>query len=516
MRSSFFGIETARRALFANSKALDTAGHNIANANTEGYTRQKVNMSATSPYSRPGINSPHGAGQIGTGVEAESIDRIRDEFIDTQIRNETNSKGEWNMKYDTLKKIESIYSEPSDSGIRNVFDQFWDSLQELSQNPEDRTARTQVKERGVSLADTVNHMYNQLTDLKKDLDENIKINVDDINSKANQIADLNEQIQNVEVKSNQNANDLRDKRDQLLDELSELTDFNLSEDDMGNARVTIGGTSLVNGTDVNELEYIPEDELEIEEDDDFLETPDSEPKGGKVIWNHTEREVNFGEGEMNGLIESRDEIVDHHIDELRSLTYQLSESFNAIHGADDAFNHYEAQGNGDNRQDDFFEFKNDGSRFIDVNEEIQQDVNLINAGYEKDDEGKYLGNGENARRLADLKSHSIIHENVNEDTFDGIEDLDDIDGTATFNDFIDSTVADLGVETQEAMRMVENQELLVGQLENQREAVSGVSLDEEMTNMIKHQHAYNAASRVITTIDESLDTIINRMGTVGR
>ncbi|ACB85802.1 flagellar hook-associated protein FlgK [Natranaerobius thermophilus] len=568
MRSTFHGMETAKRALFAQRNALDTTGHNIANAERDGYTRQKAHMSATSPYTMPAQNMPGTAGQIGTGVEVESVERMRDDFIDSQIREESRFKGNWENKNDTLKKIETLYTEPSDSGLRSVFDQFWESLQDLSKNPEDRTARTQVMERGVSLADTVNHMYGQFVNLKEDLDESIDIKVDEINSIGHQIADLNEQIQNIELRTNQNANDLRDKRDMLLDELSELTNYNLSEDDKGNVRVSIGGTSLVEGNRVNELEFEAEaadadNDNGNNEGNGNIYLDDQEPRGGKVKWSHTGEEVNFRDGAMGGLMDSRDKIVQDHIDELRSVMAQFQESFNVVHSDDRAFNHYQAQAAQDgedpfsddvNQVDNFFEWKNDGNELLTVNEEIQEDVYLINAGYidndtlseyldgDYDDDDlsdmgledifgdnyetqepenmdinpnklMYRGNGENGKRLANLKDEDIIKEVPSEDNFDNDEK---ISGDTTFNDYIDAVVSDLGVEAQEAERMVENQELLVDQLENRREAVSGVSMDEEMTKMVQQQHAYNAASRVVTTIDESLDTIINQMGIVGR
>ncbi len=556
MTSTFHGIETAKRALFANQRALDTTSHNIANADSEGYTRQKASMEATSPYTKPAMNMSGSAGQVGTGVEVDSIERMRDDFIDTQIREETNNKGEWENKSDTLKKLESLYTEPSDSGLRSVFDQFWESLQELSDNPEDRSARTQVMERGVSLTDTVNHMYDQFVNLQEDLDENMSIKVDDINSIANQVADLNEQIQNVELRDNQDANDLRDKRDLLLDELSEYTDFNISEDNLGNARVSIGGTSLVEGNTANEIEYVEAENDENNDngnDNDDPNVDNREPEGGEIRWTHTGDEVNFQDGAMGGLQDSK-EIVQHHIDELRDSMAQFQTSFNKIPGDDRAFNHAEAEDpeadpeDAEGRVEEFFNWKNDGNELLTVNEDIRDDVYKINAGYiddetvaqyiDKDEEkiqdmdrgeieeeleaqGYDLetvmksGNGENARRLANLKDADIINENVSsEDDF--VEDPTDPDGDTTFNDYIDAVVSDLGVEAQEADRMVENQELLVDELENRREAVSGVSMDEEMTNMIQYQHAYNAASRMVTTLDESLDTIINQMGIVGR
>ena len=521
MRSTFFGLETARKALHAQKKALDTTSHNISNANTEGYTRQKVSMSATNPYTKPAMNSPTGAGQIGTGVEVTDIERMRDDFIDQQVRQESRFMGDWEAKSDTLKKLEVIYNEPSEEGLRGVFDRFWESLQTLSQEPESRTSRTEVMERGVSLADTVNHMYRQMTDLKQDLDDTIRNKVNDINSIGRQVADLNKQIQNIERAQGQSANDLKDKRDLLLDELSELTNFQRAEDSDGNLIVSVGGTALVRADSMNEMRFEQSSPEDIEEGDLDIQ----EPEGGKVVWEHTGSEINFRDGEMKGLFDSRDEIVQDQINELREVMYQFQSKFNQVHSGEDdddtdAFNHYATMDDPEGKVEDgetFFDWLNNGDELMQVDDDIREDVFNIRAGRETGEEGKYPGNGENAKLLAQLKHEQVIDESYYQ-KYQEADHIDDIeaDGTSTFNDFINATVTSLGVEAQEAERMVENQNDLLNQLKNRREAVSGVSLDEEMTNMIKYQQAYNAASRMVTTIDEQLDTIINRMGIVGR
>ncbi|MFZ5640022.1 MAG: FlgK family flagellar hook-associated protein, partial [Bacillota bacterium] len=168
MRSAFFGLEMGRRALFTQQRALDVTGHNIANANTEGYTRQIADMSASLPYTVPAFNSPVTPLQVGTGVDITAIRRVRESFLDSQIRNETTNLGYWESKRDALKKIEVILREPSDNGLRTVMDQFWSSMQELSKNPESEGVRALVRETGITLANTFNQLSKQLTDLQTD------------------------------------------------------------------------------------------------------------------------------------------------------------------------------------------------------------------------------------------------------------------------------------------------------------------------------------------------------------
>lgn len=175
MTSTFHSIETARRSLFTQTAALNTTGHNIANANTEGYTRQRVNMQASLPIEAYGLLKSTVPGQMGTGVEFSSIDRIREMFLDDQYRGENAAFGNWSLQADTLSKLEAIVNEPSDTGIRTVLDNFWKSWSDLSKNPEDPTARKIVVQTAQSLTDAMNYMSTQLNNLERDLTTNIDV-----------------------------------------------------------------------------------------------------------------------------------------------------------------------------------------------------------------------------------------------------------------------------------------------------------------------------------------------------
>ncbi|WP_406686217.1 FlgK family flagellar hook-associated protein, partial [Rossellomorea vietnamensis] len=142
MRSTFMGLETAKRGMYTQQGALYTTGHNISNANTPGYTRQRVNFTQTEPYPSPSMNRPQVPGQMGTGVEAGSIQRVRDSFLDTQYRGENNKLGYWDTKMEAMKKMEEVMNEPSDSGLSKTMDMFWQSLQDLAVNPTNSGARS--------------------------------------------------------------------------------------------------------------------------------------------------------------------------------------------------------------------------------------------------------------------------------------------------------------------------------------------------------------------------------------
>ncbi|MDI3281485.1 MAG: flagellar hook-associated protein FlgK, partial [Bacillota bacterium] len=194
MRTTFFGLETARRALFAQQRALDLTGHNIANANTPGYSRQVARLEATDPFTMPSFLRPGIPGQIGTGMEIAAIERMRDAFLEGQIRYESQALGRWEVRRDQLSQVELIVNEPSDTGVRGALDAFWKALQDLSKNPENGATRAVVVQKAVALTNVLNHTYLQLEQLRAAVDEAVAVKVDRIDTLATQIAELNDKI----------------------------------------------------------------------------------------------------------------------------------------------------------------------------------------------------------------------------------------------------------------------------------------------------------------------------------
>ncbi|MBM7866665.1 flagellar hook-associated protein FlgK [Heliobacterium gestii] len=252
MPSTFFGLEIARRGLMANKTGLDVTGHNVTNSGTEGYSRQTAVLGTTPSLFQPSMHRASYAGQIGTGVNVDQIKRYRDSFLDMQYRNENRALGYWGVQSDTLVKIQSILSEETNTGLSQVMDQFWQGWEDLTAHPEQPAARGVVVERGKAVAETFSHISRQVTQLETDLNDKLMSTVDTINSYSGQIADLNNQIQAIEV-SGDKANDLRDKRDLLLDKLSSLIDITVSEDKSGMVSVGGGNGTLVSGGSTKKL-----------------------------------------------------------------------------------------------------------------------------------------------------------------------------------------------------------------------------------------------------------------------
>jgi len=506
MRSTFYGFEIAKTGLFASQRAQDVVSHNIANANTPGFTRQQAIMSAISPPTHLSISTAYGKGQIGAGVEVQEVRQLCDQFLDEQFRRENKALGEWETKSEVLSTIEAIFNEPSDSSIRTVFDQFFASLQELSQNPESLTTRALVRQRGVALAETIRHIYTQLSDKRAELNSSVLTRIDEINSYAEQIRDLNAQIYKFELTGDR-ANDLRDKRNLLLDQLSKIVNITAYEDNRGHFRVDIGGQALVDHIDSFKI----------------VGKVNSEGMAD-LYWETSDTPVKVSGGILKGLLDMRDGKGDpeatgipYYLDKLNQFAQKLVEKFNEIHRSGYGLNgktginffSFHPDAVSDSSDPQFNDADKDGypdtvtpsteyAKNITVSSDIMKDLNNIAASDVDPSSTGEVGNNKNLLSLISLKYDTSIF------------------SVGSFDDFTKSLISNLGVDSQQAQRMADNQDALTKEVDQRRQAVSGVSIDEEMANMVKFQHSYNASARMITVMDEMLDVIINRLGIVGR
>lgn len=488
MHSTFAGLETARRALFAQQAALQTTGHNIANANTPGYSRQRVNLNESMPYPLPGFNSPVSPGQIGTGVEAGTVQRVREDFLDSQYRGENGKYGYWGARSDALSKMEDIMNEPSDHGLSQTLDQFWESLEDLSDHPQDDGARSVVRERGTAVADTFRYISESLEQVQGDTKKEIKASVKDVNSLARQINSLNEQINGVEQHGDL-ANDLYDQRDQLVDQLSELAKVKVTTSgsggeslDMAEGRYTVDlvdesgkAYTLVDG------ENFQSHEMTMSEGEGAI---DHFSIGGEAL------EGTALSGKLQGMTQAYNTDYPDMLDSLDQMAYAFVDTFNGVH----------EEGFGLDGEDgyEFFAAIDEpegAAQQIAVSDDIMDHLSHLAASANAD-----AGDNGNAGALADVITGTMM-----------------IAGKETnVKDFYEGKVGGMAVDAQEARRMEDNTGTLRQSVEVKRQSISGVSLDEEMTNMMQFQHGYNAAARMMTIIDENLDRIINNMGVVGR
>ncbi|MEW9123761.1 MAG: flagellar hook-associated protein FlgK [Thermotaleaceae bacterium] len=541
--STFFGLNISRSGLFTSQRALYVTGHNIANANTPGYTRQRLEMKAATPTSLP-----NGNGMLGTGVETIHVRNIRDEFLDFKYRSENQAYGEWNARSEVLQNIEAVMNEPSTSGIRTVMDEFFASLQQLSStsNASNLTVRALVRERGIALAKTLNHMGTQLEKTQKDLDFAVRTTVDEINNISNQIAGLNKQIYIYELDGN-NANDLRDQRNLLIDQLSGIINIDAYEDNQGKVNILVSGKALVAHDRTSELMTVTRDEKQNNAD---------VPGLCDVVWKDGATFTIRG-GELKGLLDGRDNVsgsekgVPYYMEQLNHFAKTFATEFNMIHrqgytlDGDTGVDFFEMGGgqffditsqfeslmsSGKTEQEVMALLEKGGASSLGTHITVPAGLDYKNISIVKMD-GKYYITPQvtaTSIRISDKVdgelnaiAASTTHAGLPGDGGNALK-LDNLKDKATMfdwgkpGDFMKSLISNLGVDTQQAKRFTSNQQVLLEQIENKRQSVSGVSLDEEMADMLRFQHAYNANARMISAIDEMLDVIINRMGVVGR
>src|SRR5438270_269139 len=239
MTSPFFGLDIATRSLRAQQTLVDIANQNIANTNTPGYSRQEAVVTETLPYPIPVFRQSGAAGQMGTGVQVKEINRSRDTFADLQIRSQYSAQGRWDARSTALQQIESVVNEPSTTGLSALMTKYFSAWQEVGNSPADSSVRANLIEQGKALADGFQNAIQSFKQQQHDLDGQVAQTVTGINDYAQQIANLNQQISQVET-GGLKANDLRDQRDLLLDKLSSLVKVTTVESSEGSVSVYIG------------------------------------------------------------------------------------------------------------------------------------------------------------------------------------------------------------------------------------------------------------------------------------
>ena len=245
-------LQTGTQALLAQQKGIEIAGHNIANVNTPGYSRQKVIMQANMP-------SMTSQGLVGAGVNAEETQRVYDRFVGTQIENENEGNGRWDAQKTALERVEMIFNESSDGGLSKTMGEFWNAWQDLVNNPSGNAERVALLGESETMAFEFQNTYNQFLPLQHDLDISIAVTVDEINLKAEEIADLNQKIITAEG-GGAHANDFRDARDLAVKELSLLIDVSAFEENSGSINVALSdGSSLVIGSETSALSTMVSD-----------------------------------------------------------------------------------------------------------------------------------------------------------------------------------------------------------------------------------------------------------------
>lgn len=627
--STFAGIEIGKRSLMAHSTSITTAGHNVSNAETEGYSRQRVQIKTFDPLYRPDLNRAETPGQIGQGSSVESINRVRDEMLDSRITAQGNQESYWDTRSKYYTMIEQIYNEPDDVSVRTTMDKFWQSWQELSLNPESQANRQAVIKRGESLVNSIRNRDTSLTGIGTLLNSDIESTVKQLNNYSDQISGLNKEIVRSRAMGD-NPNDLLDRRDLLVEKLSKIANITSDQRDSDEFMVHIDGHILVQGNISRHLD---------------VESVVDNNGYSRVIWQDNGNEAKISGGSLGALIELRDVDIREEVQSLNTMTMNFADLVNDVHrnavGANnttglDFFNQHpfveNSNGNydrnGDGVEDHSYIFRFTGTNALNKQEQVgiegtmtlssptgnvqvnyyatdtvEAVVNRINdsdgevkayldrnnnlvlkattaesmenpdfvirhvedsgqflTGYagilnESGAEGAYnfdranavealVQNGENGRTaqfavspVTNPSTYIDINEKLKNDVMNVASAFPDKSGIAqtgdgraaveiasirntkvmigherTFDDYFADSVTHVGLMGEQAETNLLSQNAVMADLRTLRDSISGVNIDEELADIIKFQHGYNAAAKFITVIDQMLDTVINRLG----
>ncbi|HST56896.1 MAG TPA: flagellar hook-associated protein FlgK [Solirubrobacteraceae bacterium] len=429
------GLQTALSGLIASQQAIDVTGHNITNANTPGYSRQTAVMQTNHPLTIAAMSPVTGeGGQLGTGVSVATFTRIRNTYIDAQFRGQNTLLGGATTQSSELQQAQSAFDEPTDSGISSQLSAFWGAWSSLSDSPASTAARESVVSTGSQLASTFNQLSAQLTTISTQAAQQYTAltgPTGQVQDSANQIAQLNQQIK-LSLQAGQEPNDLLDRRDQLLDQLSSLAKVTVSQQPDGTDTVAFGdaATALVSGSTVTWPQAL---------------TPAAGGQLGVLL------NLSSATGALAGYKTALD-----------SVASTVASSVNALHTATP-----------------FFTGATAATLAVAVTPAQVQTSSTAAAG----------GN-DVAIALAQLRGGAADQRYA-------------------------ALVAQVGSDVLTAQDNQTNSQSLVSAIDDQRQSVSGVSLDEEMTNLISFQRGYQASARTLTTMDSMLDTLINHTGIVG-
>jgi flagellar hook-associated protein 1 FlgK len=458
-------------ALFTTRQGVDTAGHNIANAQTEGYSRQRIRVKQHDPLQTHGL-------LIGNGVYVGGVERMHDKFIEGQLTKMQQDAGRSATRADALKQIEEIYSPELNASVSDEVSNFFGSLHNLGNFPADFTVRTAVVEAGKDLAASFRRTDSELNESRAALNERIGQVCEKATDTCREISNLNIKIQTAEAGEGQEANDLRDQRDKLVRDLSTQIEVKYYEDQHG--MLCLRGPNqvlLVDGGHSATLGVMRNDA-----NDGHFDVTITDWEG------HSTRNVTnkMDGGALEALVELRDKDVPALIDKNDKMAYTLANAFNEVH----------AQGFGIG---DFSE--STGRNFFAVGAEMKGAAK----GIEIDD--AIVGSND---AISAASSPMAPGDNVNLNQLVRLKDAKIFpEDKVTLNEFYANYTGALGLDVVRADHIREANDLMVADLNQRRESVAGVSLDEEATSMMKWQANFTASSKVITTVDEMLDTVLS-------
>lgn len=551
--SSMLGIGS--RGLMASQAALDIVGQNVTNANTEGYTRKRLSLEAAN---RKDLQF----GEMGFGVDMVEVQAIRDQLLARQIQSAASEIGGGEITDSVLGRIEDIFSEPGDTSLSSAMNEFWDSWQDLSNAPSDMTARQAVVDSSLTLTGRFGTLATSLSTLRSDLNEEIAADVEKVNQLLNDIASLNRNVADAELRQGANANDSRDARELKLKELSKYIDISYVEDKQGRYLVSSDGSLLVSAEGATSLK-VDRTNVTLADGSQYAQV------GISVA--STRKSFEPSGGAISSLVNARDEILPRYQQALDEVATTLVKSVNDLH-----FQGYDLNGLTGSY---FFDPNTSGANSIALAAGIENapariaagtggtsigpgsalllsvpaagsslDLALVNNAYQNLVQGSVvvttvgppavtLAEGAGKDYVVDYKTGEITFNNYGQyaagtavsvdfrynksgsaGTGDGSNALRigqlrqaalADGGSATIANSWAATIGALGAERSRATSSLDTLKELKSSLDEQAQAISGVSLDEELADMVKFQNSYQASARFVSTVKDLFDALFN-------
>lgn len=544
--SSISSLSRMVSALMASEQALNTTAHNLTNVNTPGYVRQQVLMNESN-YDHIGNAGTHTM-SIGMGTDINEIRQVRDIFLDQTFREESGREGFYAAQSQAIDEIETILGETEGESFSKIINDLWNSISELSKHPDGLETRGLFIQSAVIFVEKSNLIMEQLNNYQKDVNTEIYDTVDRINEIGAQIHQLNDTISKAEL-SGGNANDYRDTRNSLVDELATLVNISYREDADGNMLVNIENVPFVQKGILMEMS-----------------TTQAEVMSPMVVpyWPHINEKVfNFDNpvgpdfdndvGRLKGLVMARgtrqadytdlqDPVI--YEEELKDSVIMLAQAQfdNLVHGIvtmingvvapnttgspayldDAAYGNTAPYGLDGSQGNEIFKrkyFDRYDSGTGEYNEEVSTNGYSLYSAGNLEINAAVLEDYDKIALSANLGydgDNSVVAEILRkwDENFGSLEP--GTTGQSNFIDYYRGFVGNLGNLGFIATQQMENQDLMATQIDNQRNMLMGVSSDEELGNMMKYQHAYNAASRVVTVVDQMIEQVVTSLGLVGR
>jgi len=457
--SSFGSINTALTALYAQRRGLDVTGQNIANVNTEGYSRQRVDMQSLTGSISPAMFAKTAG--VGAGVGITDVQRMHDEFLEGRARNEHATAAYLTDQSATYKSIEDTFGEPADTALQAQLGDMWNAWNDVANNPQDKATRSTLLEQSATVAGGLNSAHTALAGQWQQNRTQVAAYVTDVNTTADTVAQLNDTIVRA-TSGGLPVNELEDRRDQAVMHLSELTGATASRRDNGVVDVIVGNSTLVSAFTTRKMELAGAVSMDTLATDPLT-----------LRWADTKTPVAAG-GTMGSMMDTMTAVIPHLSAALDAIAGKLITTVNTAHAAG---------------------FSADGSTGL-----------------------NFFGGATAADITVAITDPDQVATSSGPATLDGMVATAMADvGTSTTGPDVDyrAMIGQLGVSAQASNQRGDIQATVTQQVDAARVATSGVNLDEEMTHMLTFQRGFEAASRVLTTVDSMLDQLINRTGLVG-